>query len=95
MILVLASFSFKSIEDYKKSDARVSQAEGLYIFLQSTPLKEYDVLGTVKKTGLVWTGKPEEMYRTILRRAKKDYPNCEAVIFDDIQMTHATCIKFK
>jgi hypothetical protein len=95
MTIAITSLSFKAYEEYKKSDARVIQAEGVYIFLQSTPLREYDILGTVKKTGLVWTGQPEEMYRTILRRARRDYPNCEAVIFDDIQMTHATCIKFK
>jgi len=95
IILSLLSFSFKSYFDNQKSDARVNQAEGLYVFLQSTPLREYEVLGTVKKTGFVWTGQPEEMYRIILRRAKKEYPNCEGVIFEDIQMTHAMCIKFK
>ena len=95
IVLAITSLSFKSYEDYKKSDAKVNQAEGIYIFLESTPLKEYEVLGTVKKTGIVWSGQPNEMFRTILRRARKDYPNIEAVIFDDIQMTHATCIKFK
>ncbi len=95
IVLAITSLSFKSYEDYKKSDAKVNQAEGIYIFLESTPLKEYEVLGTVKKTGIVWSGQPNEMFRTILRRARRDYPNCDAVIFDDIQMTHATCIKFK
>jgi hypothetical protein len=79
----------------KKDNASVDQAEGIYVFIQSKPLAEYEVLGTVKKTGLVWNGKPKEMYRILLRRAKNDYPNCEGLIFDDIDMDHATCIKFK
>ena len=84
---------FKSTTD--KNMARVEQAEGKYVFIQSKPVKEYEVLGTVKKTGLVWSGKPKEMYRTILRRAHKEYPNCDAVIFEDIDMDYATCVKFK
>ena len=96
IIIATISFSFKSYEDYMKTDARVNQAEGLLIFMESTPLREYEVLGTVKKTGLTWTGGlPQELFRIILRRAKRDYPNSDAVIFDDIEMKHATCIKFK
>lgn len=96
IIIASISVSFKSYQDYKKTDARVNQAEGLYIFMESTPLREYEVLGTVKKTGLTWTGGlPQEMFRIILRRAKKDFPNCDGVIFEDIEMKHATCIKFK
>jgi hypothetical protein len=79
----------------KHTTATVDQAEGILVFIQSTPQADYEVLGTVKKTGLVMTGKPKEMFRILLRRAKKDYPTCEGLIFDDIDMDHATCIKFK
>jgi hypothetical protein len=87
--------SFSQQVQVKKDNATVEQAEGLYVFLQSRPVAEYDVVGTVKKTGLVWSGKPKEMYRILLKRAKKDYPNCDGIIFEDIDMDHATCIKFK
>ena len=86
IVLAITSLSFKSYEDYKKSDAKVNQAEGIYIFLESTPLKEYEVLGTVKKTGIVWSGQPNEMLRIILRRARRDYPNCDAIIFDSFRI---------
>ena len=92
--LFLYTISFGQTQ-IKKNTATVEQAEGMYVFLQSSPQAEYEVLGTVKKTGLVWSGKPKEMYRILLRRAKKDFPNCDGIIFEDIDMEHATCIKFK
>jgi hypothetical protein len=70
-------------------------AEGMNVFIQSRPSTDFQVLGDVKKTGIVWTGKPKEMYRTLLRRAKKDYPKADGIIFEDIDMDHATVVKFK
>jgi hypothetical protein len=95
LIVIFISINSKAQTQSKKDIASVEQAQGMYVFLQSKPLAEYEVLGTVKKTGLVWTGSPKEMYRTLLRRAKKDYPNCDGIIFEDIDMEHATCVKFK
>ena len=95
LLVILFSINSNAQTQSKKDIASVEQAQGMYVFLQSKPLAEYDVLGTVKKTGLVWTGSPKEMYRTLLRRAKKDFPNCDGIIFEDIDMEHATCVKFK
>jgi hypothetical protein len=95
LIVILFSISSKAQTQSKKDIASVEQAQGMFVFLQSKPLAEYEVLGTVKKTGLVLTGSPKEMYRILLRRAKKDYPNCDGIIFEDIDMEHATCVKFK
>ena len=78
-----------------KKQAEVNQNQGLYIFIQARPVQEYEVLGTVEKKGIVWNGKPREMLNTIIKRAKRDYPECEGIIFDNIQMDHAICIKFK
>jgi predicted small secreted protein len=81
--------------EIKKDYANVNRISGLFIFLESNPLSDYEVLGTVKKTGLVWSGKPKEMQNILIRRALKDYPNCDGIIIDDISMDHATVIKFK
>lgn len=91
----LIAMSLKQDTPVKKNLASVKQSQGIYIFMQSEPVAEYEVLGTVKKTGIVWSGKPEEMFNTILRRAQKDYPRCDGLIFDAVDMEHATCIKFK
>lgn len=89
----IALVAFKQGED--KGLARVNRYQGYYIFVQSQPINEYDVLGTVKKTGIVWTGYPDEMFNTLIRRMKRDYPIADGIIFDDVAMQHATCIKFK
>ena len=92
-IAVFILLSFRNPSDHRM--AQVNQLQGYYIFMQCTPTSEYTVLGTVKKTGIVWTGKPNEMFNTILRRVKKDYPNSDGIIFEGTDMEHATCIKFK
>ena len=99
--ICVAIFSFNPVavagnkdKDTKKQ-AEVNQSNGIYIFVQSRPVQDYDVLGTVEKKGVVVSGRPREMFKTIIRRAKRDYPECEGVIFDNLQLNHASCIKFR
>ena len=93
--VIIALFAFKPSEQFKKDYASVNRISGLYVFIESKPMADYDVVGTVKKTGLVWNGRGKEMLDILIRRAQKDYPDCDGIIFDDIMMDHATCIKFK
>lgn len=79
----------------KKSSAEANLVDGYYIFMQCKPLHEYEVIGTVKKTGVTWSGQPSEMYNTLIRRMKKEFPKADGIIFDDVEMEHATCIMFK
>ena len=92
-IVIIALFSFRNFSDHRLCQA--NQQQGYYIYMQSVPVSDYTVLGTVKKTGVVWTGQPTEMFNILLRKVKKDYPNADGIIFDGIDMEHATCIKFK
>ena len=94
-IAIMTFFSFKPSDQVKKDYASVNQVSGIFVFIQSKPLADYEVLGTVKKTGLTWNGKAKEMQTILIRRAQDDYPICEGIIFDDIAMDHATVIKFK
>lgn len=93
--VVLTTTAFVVQTTTNKSSAIAEQREGFYIFMFSKPAMEYEHLGTVKKTGLVWSGKPEEMFNILLRRAKKDYPKADAIIFTNVDMDKADCIKFK
>lgn len=77
------------------SFAIVNQEEGYYIFMFSRPQKQYEVLGTVEKNGMVWNGKPREMMNIILRRVKKNYPKADGIIFKGIAMDEAEAIKFR
>jgi len=95
-ILVCASQGFiPKPNNYDKDMARVTKYQGLYVFMQCQPLGEYQELGTVKKTGIVWNGDPTEMYETLVKKAKKNYDDAQGIIFDDVKMEHATVIKFK
>jgi hypothetical protein len=93
VIAAIVMLSFKFIAD--KRAAQVNQAQGYFIFMQSQPVAEYKVLGTVKKTGLTLSGDPTEMFNTILKKTKKEYPDADGIIFENVDMQHATCIKFK
>lgn len=96
LILGLAIFAAISFAPpVSKDTARVKQVSGLFIFIESAPVADYEVLGTVKKGGIVWNGKAAEMVTIMVRRARRDYPNAEGIVFDDITLDHATVIKFR
>jgi hypothetical protein len=83
------------LKQINKDHALVDQREGIYIFILSKPQAETEYLGSVKKTGVVMTGSPDEMLKILLKRCKKDFPQAEAIIISDIKMEHADCVKFK
>lgn len=89
-----AALSFRPA-DPEKGLARVNRVSGILVFIESQPVGDYTVLGTVKKTGLVWSGGAKEMRDILVKRAIKEYDNAEGIIFDDIELDHATVIKFK
>lgn len=93
VLLALFLTAFTLVSD--KRSATVEDREGVYIFMFSKPTAEYEYLGTVKKTGIVWTGEPKEMFNILLRRCKKDYPDADGIIFSDVSLDHADCVKFK
>ncbi len=91
-VLILASFT---PGPDTHDQARVNKYQGMYVFIQSAPLSEYTVLGTVKKTGMVMSSSPSAMFNTLCKKALKEYDDAQGIIFDDIDMEHATVIKFK
>ncbi len=90
-IAVLA-MSFKMAID--RGAATVDQKEGYHIFILSKPTTPYEYMGSVKK-GVAWSGKPEEMLNSIIKKVKKDYPKADAIIFTTIDMDKADAVKFK
>lgn len=97
-ILVLVVFaSWKITTD--KSAAKARQVEGLYIFSDCQPAGDYEVLGTVKRTGAVSfkSAQYESVRDILIKRAKQDYPMGEGLILDlrDGGTDKADVIKFK
>jgi hypothetical protein len=77
-----------------KSTATVDQKEGVYIFMLSKPAAGYDYLGTVQKV-IAISGKPDEMLTSMIRKAKKEYPSADGIIFTSVNMDVADVVKFK
>ena len=91
IVVLFALFGF---QDNNKRLGEVQREQGLYIYYYSLPVDSYTILGSVKKTGLVWTGQSHEMLNILIRRAKSDFPEVQALIFTDKDMAYADAIKF-
>jgi len=77
-----------------KTAAKVSQLQGLSIFILSTPAATYDYLGSETKKISI-TGEPGEMLNSMIKKIKKNYPTADGVIFTDVAMKKGDAIKFK
>jgi hypothetical protein len=94
IILALGFILTSFIGSSEKNKSIVDQKEGLYIFILSKPVAEYEYLGSVKKI-LAWSGKPDEMLNSMIRKVKKDYPKADGIVFTSIDMDKADAIQFK
>lgn len=74
-----------------KKTAEVNQESGLYIYTDCKPVKEYEYLGTVKV--ITFQGIYKEAIPLLIKKAKKEYPSAEGIIYIDSEK--ADVIKFK
>lgn len=82
----------------KKNVAIVEQVQGIYIFTDSKPVKEYDFLGSVegpKRSMGCW--QYERVRDNLIKEALKEYPKTDALILHphDGAVDKADAIKFK
>lgn len=59
---------------------KVNREKGFYLFVDNRPVEDYETLGYVEKTTPL-LGDYEEVKRALLRRAVKQYPEAEGLIF--------------
>ena len=78
--------------DIKNNTAETNQIEGLYIFTDSKPVKEFEFIGTEKIT-FSMSGSYEAVINKIAKKARKEFPTAQALIFDG--EGQAQIIKFK
>lgn len=92
-LLVIVTFSaFKTIYDLRKNSAEVDQVQGVYIFSNSKPVSEFEYLGKVKGPAVA-SSEFGDMVQYMSKRAKEQFPNCNAIIFDgDIKASHNTSV---
>ncbi len=88
-ISALCAFTVMNYES-KKSTAEVDQIQGFYIFAKGKPVKEFEYLGTVKGP-LIGNHEFDSLVELMVKNAKKDFPEANALIFDGaIKQTHNT-----
>lgn len=75
-LFVAASVSY----EVKPTTGEVIQIEGLYIFTDCKPVKEYIYLGTVKNQGGINNPQYTNVRDWLIKRAKKEYDDADAVI---------------
>jgi hypothetical protein len=80
--------------DVSNKTAEVLQRDGLYIYIQCTPVKDFTVLGSEKKT-ITFSGSNNSTIDGVIKKIKKEYPEAQGVIFESIDLTKGDAIKFK
>ena len=75
--------------------AKVFSEDGYLLFMFSAPVQKYSTLGYLKKAKVVWSGKPEEMFKKMIKKVKKQYPNADALIIETGDMNEVRAIKFE
>lgn len=96
-VALCGMFSFaKSIYEVKDITAETKKVEGLAIFTDCKPVKEYEVIGTVTLSEFsFYNGSKFYKIQTRLsQKAKEKFPDAEGLIYD-IAEESAQVIKFK
>jgi len=96
-ITALVAFT-GSFYEVKNATAEANMIEGLIIFTDCKPVKEYEYLGTVKSnTGGFGNAQYEGVRNRLIKAAKKEYPGADAIIMylNTGQTDKADAIKFK
>lgn len=90
------------IENYqvRKNTAEVKKVLGLYVFTDSDPVLEYDVLGEIKISSALSISDSYGSRRdALIKKAKKEYPNADAILCypetTGLSSVSADVIKFK
>lgn len=80
LAVVLPALAIGTILNEKINLATVNQVQGVYIFVESEPVNTYIYLGTVKNTVTFGSGQFDDVKKTLLKKAKKEYPGANGLI---------------
>jgi len=80
-----------------KSTCEAVQVDGLYMFVDSRPVSDFDYLGTVKGSStFAWSEKYQDVKDKMIRKTKKEFPGAEGIIFSfNGDKTKVEAIKFR
>lgn len=95
--LVLLCSTLISWKPAERHTATVNDFHGVSIFLECSPIEPYTALGVANDT-TTFTGTGKQLQARIIKvitAAKKQYPDCNGVIFSALDASRATFIKFQ
>ena len=90
-IAILVFTAFKTPKN--EISAKVEINQGYFIFHYCKPAENYLYLGT-EKIKISWSGKPAEMLEIMIKKARKNYPGSNGIIFTGVEMDQAQIIEF-
>lgn len=93
-ILVLLSLAFNLGYEVRTNTAEVEQIQGLYVFIHSKPVKEYEYLGTFAP-GVVPSKDAQKIINYMIKKGKDKYPQADGIIFTDDELGKSDLVKFK
>ena len=95
-IFLLAVIGLTAISFTLNSDhlAKPLLIDGYQIYVLSVPVDDFEKVGYIK-TGITWSGHPDQLFNKMLKKAKNEYPTGDAIIIDNINLEQALVIKFK
>ncbi len=93
-MLLIGIFAFK-VANYEptKATANTELIQGMYLFIKSKPVMEYDYVGTCKT--VTFGSKASEAINCMIKKVKKDFPDANGIIFTDDDLWKADAIKLK
>ena len=73
----------QSQKDYQVNNAtaEVYRTSGLYVFINSTPVKPYTYIGTVKSASIVMSKEFADIMPKMIERTLDRYPTADGIIF--------------
>lgn len=81
-VALMSTLAFRTLNyEIKSSSAEVEQMQGLYIFTDSKPVKEFEYLGTEKVGMMLGSPQYAEIRDKLIKKVKKEYPKANGVVF--------------
>ena len=81
-LLLITAFSTVALSQ-SNTDAKASRYNGILVFSDCTPVKDYEYLGTVKRnTGGFGCSQYECVRDGLIEKAKEDYPEVDGIILN-------------
>lgn len=80
--VLMSAFAFKTIKyEARTTTAEVEQMQGLAIFVDAKPVREFDFLGSEKiGLNLFGSGKYSDVRDRLIKKVRKEYPNANGII---------------